>query len=349
MNYSILKADLRKDRENIVDLWKRNFPGLSEERYSWIYEGNLYSSVVCFLVKETEHDRVIGAATLFPRRIVVNGKIYLSAIAGDFVVDINHRGLGPALLLQKAAVLSCSRGTFAMLYGFPNKKSETVLLKAGYKVLGDCLRMTKPLRSEYYLQKHIKTSAIRKALSKPVDLTAKVMSKESYYRHNRKYAVETPLFFDERFDELWGKVSTLVPVIGERSSSYLNWRFKRSPQHDYFVFALTLKENASLLGYIVYSVADNKIAIADLLSIDMDKTFDSLLAEFLISQRKKGISSVSLNYMGTHLLIDKLKEYGFSIREKINKVLFFTSPESPFQSRLSDKENWYLLPGDNDI
>jgi hypothetical protein len=349
MRYIITKADLIKDKDNIIALWKRVFPSVPKERYHWIYESNPSGPATCWLAMSSEQNSVIGATTLFPRRILINGETFLAGIAGDFAVDKNYRGFGPALLLQKTAISYCNGKYFDVLYGFPNKQSELVHLRAGYKVLGDVLRMTRPLKSYYYLKKYIDIPIITKTVSKPIDLGMRILSKEGHYKRPNGYAFEILISFDERFDELWKKVSAQFPIIGERSSSYLHWRYIQSPHKDYHIFTLTKEEDRKILGYIVFHITENKVYIDDLLSIDMEETLDYLMSEFLIFQKKKGIDSVSISYTGKQVFIRKLKEYGFSIRDKKDRIIIYAQSNSQFLSNLLDIENWYLLPGDNDI
>lgn len=152
-----------------------------------------------------------------------------AGIGGDFIVDKNHRVLGPALFLQETVVSDYGGEKFQILYSFPNKQSETILLRIGCKILGDILSLTKPLKSYYYLKKYKNFHAATKLVSKSIDLVMKYFSKEKYYRTNDQYSCETPTSFDQRFDIFWDKISSQFPIIGERNSSYLNWRFIQSP------------------------------------------------------------------------------------------------------------------------
>jgi hypothetical protein len=349
MDCSITKADLKKYKGNIVDLWKRNFQDASEERYPWIYEDNPSGSVSCWVMGNSNENSVLGSVALFPRRMSINSKSFLAGVAGDFTMDEMHRALGPALSLQKTSISYCNDGHFDMLYSFPNMKSEPVLRRAGYKVLGDIVRLSKPLKSYYQLKKYVDIPIVTRIFSKAVDLTMKIFSSERQYKRPGRYSSEILTLFDERFDRLWEKVSSRYSIIAERSSTYLNWRFINSPHQFYNVFALTENEGRNVLGYIVYHIIENISNIDDILCIDMDGTLGSLLSEFLLFQRREGMYSVSITYTGTDIFIRKLKEYGFSERERERKILIYIPSDSPNRSYLMEKENWYLFPCDNDI
>ena len=347
MSYSILKADLKKNRDDIVALLKRNFIDVPDERYRWIYEENPSGPASCWVAKK--EDNVVGVTALFPRKILMDGTPLLAGIAGDFSVDKGHRSLGPALLLQKAAISECREGKFIILYGFPNKQSELVLLRAAYRILGDVLRMTKLLESYHQIKKVIDIPLITRMISKPVDLIMRSTPKEKYYNNSNQYSCEVLSFFDHRFDTLWEKASSRFSIIGERSSSYLNWRYNRSPHHDYSIFALIHKEDGSIFGYIVFHYdTEARTYIDDLLAIDMEETLEVLLSEFISFQRKEKINSISIRYTGANALVTKLKEFGFVLRGKEGRMVVYSSPDSPFLPSLLAKDNWFLLPGDND-
>lgn len=348
MPYTVFKADLKHNKEDIISLWKRNFPYISEERYPWIYENNPAGPASCWLLKETRQNKIVGMTAMFPRRIFCEGKPIHAAIAGDFVIDKEHRTLGPALLLQKAALLNGSGKLFSVLYGFPNKNSELVLLRAGYKILGEVHSLTKPLKSYYYLKKHASIPLVTKAFSFLLDFVLKISSKERYFK-NKEYELEELISFDQRFDRFWEEVWAQFPMIGERTCSYLNWRYTQSPYKNYQILALIQKRNSAVSGYIVYYIVDNIAHICDLLSLDMNEVLDSLLSGFLFYQGIRGVDAISFSFIGYNTLMEKLREYGFSIRESNNSAIIYPMSDSGVTKDLFDRRHWYLTSGDNDI
>ncbi|HLG22805.1 MAG TPA: GNAT family N-acetyltransferase, partial [Candidatus Manganitrophaceae bacterium] len=262
--YSIFLSDLEKNREEILHSWKKNLPHLPEARYPWIYEKNPYGPAACWLAKYAAQDKVVGATALFPRKFLSRGKPLMAGIAGDFGVDQEHRGFGPALSLQRAAVSACKETGFEVLYGIPTGQSEPALLRAGYKIVGHMIRMTKLIRSDDYLKRRIGWGNLPKAFLGPVNLAIRLLSKESYRTLRQECLLRPISVFDERFDRFWERVSGRYSLIGERKSRYLNWRFIQCPHKNYSVFALTRKETDEILGYVCAYVAGNRIHVADL-------------------------------------------------------------------------------------
>lgn len=348
MSYLVTKADLDKNKADILALWDRNFSNSLQERYAWIYERNPFGLASCWLVKEMNGGKVVGSTTLFPKRMRVEGQLRVAGLAGDFAVDRDHRGFGPALSLQRAAVSSCGEFPFDFLYGMPTKQAEPVIRRVGYKVIGHAVRMTKVLKTDNYL-KRMGLPGPAKIVSKPIDLTMKLLSKENYFKSISDFSLDVITHFDRRFDALWEKVSGNYSVIGERRSDYLNWRFAHCPHNKYSLWGFSRLSTGERLGYLVACVAQRKVHIVDLLVCDLGDVFDVFLSEFIRLQREEVIEAISISYFGNHVLVDKLKGFGFSIRGAEATILAYVPPNSPFSSSLLEKENWYLMPGDNDI
>src|SRR3989337_1899674 len=348
MTYSIIKADLKKDKEDILELWKRNFPGVPEERYPWIYENNPSGSARCWLAKNSEENSVVGSVALFPRRILIKGRYLVAGIAGDFSVIKEFRVYGPALSLQREIASNYVNEGFDILYGLPDKQSEEIVKRAGYSAIGNILWLTKPLNSQNYLKKNFKLPLIAEIASKPTDMVMKMLARENFYVRPKDYTYELLTHFDSRFDILWEKAAPQFTIIGEKTCSYLNWRFSRSPHSSYLTFVIKHAETDEILGYIIFSIAQNRANIADILSLN-DHTLNSLLSEFLLSLRRECIDSVSISLAVCIDLVRKLQRYGFSIRGREGKLVALFPPDSPFAQYISEIKNWHFMAGDNDI
>lgn len=348
MSYSIIKSDLEINKNDIISIGMRNLQNMTESRHFWNYENNPYGKAHNWLAKDENSGQFVGSGTLFPRRIFVNGEPALAAIAGDFAVDKEHRAYGPAIKLQKAIQSSINDNGFAFIYGIPNKLSETIFLRIGYVEIGRLERYVKVLRSEYKLKECIRLPVVTKLLSKTVDFTIEKFSKESVYKRLSYFEIERLNAFDERFDNLWQKASKQFKVISERSSKFLNWRYKQFPHCDYQIFSLS-ENKRKIAGYIVYYVQKNICYVVDMLFSDMGNSLDSLLFEFIQYTRNKGIFSISISHMGAISFIKKLEEWGFKVRDNDFKVVVYCPKISTFSNLISDKESWHFLTGDSDI
>lgn len=349
MKYSIIRVDINNGKREILALWKRNALPLPEERFSWMYENNPAGSAICYFAVEKETDSVIGATALFPRWVLINGKWQRAGVAGDFVVDKDHRGFGPAFALAKTTTSESERENFEILYGFPNELSRPLLLRGGWKILGSAASLIKPLRSFSHVKKHIDIPIMTGLASKGIDLIMKFSSKEMYRRRSEEYLFQNLTTFDRRFDELWVKASGQFPIIGVRNSSYLTWRFQHHPEKCYFISILMRKQSDEILGYIIYYEDGKRSQIDDLFFLDEGEILDCLIFEFLVCQRKEGIDFITFNYLGAPRVAKKFREYGFFPRGDAYPVLVYASSNSPFLPDVLDVGKWHLACGDRDI
>lgn len=341
----ITKADLKKDKNDILELWESNFSGIPSEKYEWMYEKNPLGPASCWLTKKD--GKVIGSTAQFPRCFFIKGQAVTGGTGGDLFVKKEYRGLGLALSMQKEVISNYVKEGFDILYGIPNNKSEGLLRKEGHLVLGNIISLTKPLKSQPYLKKNLNLPVIPEILSKPVDFTMKILSKESFYARAKNISPEVLSRFDSRFDTLWERALPQFTIIGERTSSYLTWRYTLSPFESYSIFIIKQISTNEILGYIVFSIVQNNVKIADILFIDIS-TLDILLPEFILFLRKKVVDSISVNLVGSNDLVSKLKRYGFYNRDSTGKYLVLFPPDSPFSKYFTDINNWYLVPGDTD-
>src|SRR3989442_9038953 len=123
VRYEIRRTDPSEAKSEILCLWRRNFQGLPEGRYAWIYESNPSGRATCWLAVEADSGTVVGSTALFPRRFTIRGEPRVAGVAADFSVDSRHRGFGPALALQNPAVSCCAPSGFSFLYRGSTSKS----------------------------------------------------------------------------------------------------------------------------------------------------------------------------------------------------------------------------------
>jgi hypothetical protein len=173
-------------------------------------------------------------------------------------------------------------------------------------------------------------------------------SKEKDYKKNSNYTFEILNIFDNRFEKFWKKVSEQFNIIGERTTDFLNWRYKQSPSNDYKIFCI-FDDKDDIIGYIVfYFIKGNILHIVDMLYIKSEEIIDLLLSEFMVYARSIKMGAIVIRYLGDNLLEKKFKKFNFlKIRkDETNLVIFETNSTS--NSYLLNKENWHFFIGDTD-
>jgi len=346
--YTVCALDFEKNKQDVLNVWRSNGFGIPESKYSWMYEGNPHGRAIGRLVLD-KNDEVVGMAALFPRSLRIDGNSQAAAaIVGDFVIAKEHRSLGPALMLQKALIESQKKHHFGLAYGFPNQQAEAVLQKAGYRFIGNTIRLTRPLRSHYYFSRRIPGNWLARTLAGVVDPVLHWTSKEIRHKTNRELKFESLLDFDERFDDFWARCSHRSLIVGERNSAYLRWRYTHCPHKGYRVNAIADGSSREILAYVVWYTVGTSVHIAELWDDGQCGVMDCLLSEFMRFQRQEHADSVSISYLGGEALANKLKQYGFAIREREKKLFILADPNAPGFAHLSNPQNWCLFEGDAD-
>ena len=348
MSYKISKYNVGSNGQDIQELWGKVFPGVSPTRFAWIYKNNPHGQAECWVARRDGQQSLVGMISLFPRRLMISGVARRGAIAGDFAVDKQHRGFGPALALQRAAISSCNAGHYDCVYGIPLDQAKAVVQRSGYVSIGRGTRMTKLLNAQSYLRKRL-NPILSNIVSPIINLMLKMGSKEIYCSNNKSFILEDLKGFDSRFDALWGKVSNRQRIMVERTSAYLNWRFFQCPHNSYELFGLVHGTDHELWGYVVGCTKDNCFWIADMLSADEESTLDIVIAKLLHVLRLRGLEAVSITYYGGQSFLGKLKRFGFCVRDQSSCLVAYAPPNTPLAGYIANIENWHLLPGDNDI
>ena len=348
MSYSIIQADIENQQRQIESLWERNFEKIPEGRYQWIYKNNPAGAATSFLLHHDRTNAVVGAISLFPRVFYLDGKAIPAAICGDFVVDREHRLLGPALKLLKAAIQQTEKSDFQLLVGFPNKKSEPLMKKVGFEVLGEICEMTQVLQTFRYIKRYTGSSLVSRIASVPLDFLIRLwpLNFPFFKLQNNDIVVSNKMVHG--FDRLWDNLPRSFSFIGKRDANYLEWRFLNSPYGRYHVFTISQGNEKKLSGYMIFGKNQKRIQVFDIGFKD-EQSLTILLSSFSKCHRYQGIESISLNIAGPKKLIKTFKKSIYSVRSAVNKFLVYPSSENKEITRRIKNGNWYITASDNDI
>ncbi len=370
MTYWLCQSDEQTDRQSILDLWQRNLPGSSPERYHWFYE----SGPAAGLLLHAADGRPVGSIGLMRRTLLAGGRVLRAGQAIDLNVDGDHRTVGPALQLARAATAAIARGELSLIYGFPNRRSEAVFRRLGYRVLGEIERWVRPLSGRALIQRSPWPRLLGGAagLVDPIlwlhdlwlrgarlgararprgtsvsPVLAATVADDPRHPPLRFEATER---FDARFDRFWRRAAAPPAIVGGRTAAYLNWRFGQSPQALHRTLCL-VDARGELAAYLVYSRRAGAVSIGDFLYAQA-ADFDLLLAEFLRRMRRERADTVSATYLGHPAIGQALARFGFWRRPSPGKAVIYADPHGgaapPAGCDLFDPANWHLTRADLD-
>ena len=357
--YDIVRADPQRDRETILNIWKRNLqahdPAEHEVRYRWLCASSLGQPRIWLATQQGE---AVGTSALMMRRVWVDGASRVACIAGDFAVDARHRMLQPALSLQKAVLSSLEDGV-DVIYGLPNRNALKVFERQGYKVAGPLKRYVKVLKTGKYLASATGWKKAARPLAPVVDMGLRLKSPETLRRSHCGRALVRVSQFDQRFDQLWDRVAgDAPPVMGARTAEFLRWRYTDCPLQQYETLALIegksdgAEGNGSsgrVLGYITwYPGDDGQCRVADWVFDGSAGAADDLLAGMLRRVRRDGAVSVSCEFFGIDALPAVLGRFGFVERECAATLAVAAKPALA-DGFLDKARGWYFLRGDENV
>jgi GNAT superfamily N-acetyltransferase len=355
--YSIVPGDPAQHKHEWLGLADRNLPPAvqgREARYSKYYEDNPLGPPHFFFARDTESDTFVGMAAIFPTQLRVFGELVPAAIAGDFAVDDGHRGLGPALPLQRAAVAALADHGLSCAYGYPNEHSEPITRRVGYTDLGRLTRFVKVLRSRIVVEQYVRSRPLARLAAGvsrvAVDPLLSVTSRERLHRSRRGFRVERPAAFDERFSGVWETAWREGTITSERNPELLNWKYETAREGGiYRIFAL-IGPDEQVAGYAVYRVRNGIRHIIDIVFQPSREVLDVLLAELIRDARREEAAAISLIHLGPpSLLTQRLKAFEFARRTEDSSLHVYVPGTSEFERALVEPGNWYFLNADADV
>jgi hypothetical protein len=355
--YSIVTGDPAEHKREWMGLADRNLPFAvqgREARYSKYYEDSPLGPPHFFLARDAQSDAFVGMAAIFPTQLRVFGELVPAAIAGDFAVDDGHRGLGPAVPLQRAAVAELGEHGLSCAYGYPNEHSEPITRRVGYADLGRLTRFVKVLRSRVVVEQYVRSRGLARLAAGvsrvAVDPLLSVASRERLHRRRRAVRVERPAAFDDRFSELWETTWRQGTITSERNPELLNWKYEMAREGGiYRIFGLVGPEE-EVVAYAVYRVRNGIRHIIDIVFQPSQEVLDVLLAELIRDARRDGAVAISLIHLGPpSLLTQRVKAFGFGRRTEESSLHVYVPGTSELEKALVEPGNWYFLNADADV
>ncbi len=340
--YSCEPANLLRDREAILSIWKGNL-GLEASlaaKYDWFYTKSEAGSPVAMLLRHAGTDQPVGVAAAGPRRASLNGRSVCIGVLVDMAVVPEHRSLFPALLLQRALQKTVP-GDFAALYGFPNPKAVPVFTRVGYTRAFDVGRYVRVLRPGRYLRRYL-PRWIARVLGRPLDNLMPAWD-ALRAREAQAFKVRWRADADPRADDLWMAAPHGDGPIGVRDSNFLRWRFDQKPETT-TRYLIVEADDGRLIAWFACEDDGATLVIRDFWTSRGFDGMDSPIVWLLLREaRRSGYSAVSVEFGGSANIVRVLKTAGFSERNQRPLFSYF-HPESAFAHATA----WYVTSADED-
>ncbi len=353
MNYSVIKADIKQDKEVIIKFWNDSHDQdrAIDPKFSWIYEGNPDGEThVWMLIHEHDKD-VVGLVVVFSKKILVGEVVYTAGISGDFFVRKEHRSLGPALMLIDTIAKSEEIEDIDFLYGFPNDAARLIFRRVGYKKLGLMVGRVRIFQSKKYLIKKGVPEFLAGIISPLTDSLIRIMSPETwdfdFGRHY--YKIMDKLGSD--YEELRASLNIYKSVVVPRKSlNYMNWKYGLDPGQRNEFFCLYKSADNSLVGCIAFSITDGFVEIRDLVVSDEYPALDDLIYRFLEHSRKLDVLGVRYVLLEKSRMEKELSRFDFFPQKTPRDIVVLVKNKDLLTNEVSilDENKWILFNTDQD-
>ena len=314
MSYTIAPADLVRDRETVLAVWRRNIhwftPEEHEQRIDW-YRGNPYGPTRVFMARCDLSGKAVGTAGLFLRGICVAGKARRAGFVVDTAVDSDHRMLQPAMLLARA-VAGCLSEEIPLIWTYPNHASAGVFRRAGLRDEGTVQVYVKILRSLQKIRRHAVPSPLDRCLAAVVDVALRLSSYERLIKGSRGLllAAQSPAVAS-----LLARNDLCSPVNVTYTPEFLHWGYEQSPWFSSIVAARESDELVACACCHRGSVAEGGTIIEDLMYAPSASALENVIAAAVEWARAQGCYHIRLYAANADsLFVRTLTRFGFAAR-----------------------------------
>jgi GNAT superfamily N-acetyltransferase len=340
-----------RDMEGILSLRDLVFKGEERDKLDprfWRWQIKENPDGVAWIYLAENGDKIIGHLADLPKRFSVRGKMVLGTLTHDMMVHPDYRGRGISIATARYAITKVrgERGLFMTAYSI-REESLNSLIKAGWKEVVKLPVLVFPIRFHGIANRYLHFQ--------PASLLVGAMARIFYslffgWRKKRKgkgIEIERVYEVDEPFDRFWEKARSVYPIMGNRSRSYLTWRYLRHPTRNYVIYRALQK--GEMKGYIVLRKVEllqfNSAVIVDLLALD-DEVLDELVKKGIKHSRQEGVDLLGFMVPKPHPYYRSLKRGGFLPSLKTFSFLVYSIWKEEI---LVSPQGWYVNWGDTDV
>jgi hypothetical protein len=330
--FHIIHEEMDLYRNEILEFWQKYLPETPPRRFEWLYNGNPAGKTIWFLAINKDNHDLAGTISIMPKELLVDGRTIRAGILGDFMVGSKYRVFGPALSLLKKAITSVKDLGLEFIYTIPNNASKKLLERAGFLGIDSLYYLVRPINVQHHIKKYA-NSLVGKIIAPFIGLYINIFSRELFT--SDKGVFEEVNIANELFDILWDKIKIQQSGIkGDHGLNYINWRYFQNPLYKFKFLIYKKLENTPLLGYIVYTIYDNKLEIFNITSTNKDSTERLLKRLVSIAYREQcdGIyltiskNNIWFNTLKAHLFFDTkydMRLYSFGNKDVLTKDWHF--------------------------
>ncbi|MGB9553981.1 MAG: hypothetical protein ACPL7L_06360, partial [bacterium] len=169
----------------------------------------------------------------------------------------------------------------------------------------------------------------------------------------RGFFLEKVERFEASYDMFWEEIRKRFPLMVERTSQYMNWRYLDHPSGEYQAYFLKNEGSKEILGVAVLRLVQLQYplgSIGEFFVKDWNgaiaQVFLTLISDLLASQGAAIIASWVLPHSP---FLPIFKKLGFRLRSQHQPLIAISPDGSIDEVYFSNPENWYITSGDYDM
>jgi len=350
-NHTVISADPQTQKSSILSIWHKNTSKSDADevniKFDWCNNDNNPGGWRQYwFLKDTKNDDYIGTISMSIRKYKVWDQSFYFYRGADFMVNKEHRKVTPAKFLI-SSVHEELKNQNKSIIGCPNRAATAIMMRSGVKSIGAMSNYVKVIKSAKYLSRIISSKLVVKLVSFPIDLMIMITGKEIFNNVPLGQKIAHLTDFDARFDDLWKGCKIDLPIIGDRSSKYLKWRYNNNPFREYLIFSFIGDNESNLHGYIIYYIENDQAYISDIFACELS-IMQSLLIEFSKYTRSLNLSAVRIGFFGKKDIHGIFKNLKFYKRPNERNFVFSPGINTDSIGLMQDPENWYFMMGDEE-
>ena len=332
------------DREHIINLMGKVYSGDMRERYAWLYENNPHGDALSWVAIERETGEAVGCTSVFPRRVMVDGRERIGGIGGDCFIEPRVRRQGLATALHAVSFAQMRERGVDFMYGPPTPNNLGALVKAGSHLVTNYKRWVRPLTSRGAYRaafSRVPTKGQAQLAHIPIMVFDRLTKSDA-----RGFTAREVYEFGSEFDAMFEHAAAQHRVACVRMSDYLAWRYLDAPAHRQT--PLAVRQNGELVGFVALERAGEFAAIADIFSAPDARLLDAMLQLAIDYAGAAGCSVLEVSTTQDSALARRLRRHGFIGREERGFQVAVEN-DDPQIDALINAQSWHFTEADQDM
>lgn len=353
LDYIIKNYD-EKYWEGVSELYREVFgKDLKYSLFTWKNAENPQGkSIIKVAVNDEE---IIGFSCICKFYMNLRGNRIFAGQSVDAMVSKEYRKRGIFEKMAMEAIDEMKRDKIALRFNFPNEAAYLASVnKINIKKVCDIPQYIKIIKGREALSMFSKNKLISLCGGFLSEFYGKI--KTINLKKEFLYDIRELNYFDKDFDDFWENIKKDYPIIVERSSKYLNWRYFNSPE-EYKVIAAYY--NNEVVGYLVASIEKKEsktgkvILLGHIADFLCNKYHKQAGMELITAAEKylkdNGVCAISCWMVKEWFYSQLLTKCAYlHLRSPSVLAVLPIGNEIKETSFIYDYKNWYVTIGDSD-